>query len=388
MVAHGELYRLRPPPARLTSFYLAISAGGALGGLFVALVAPRLFVGYYELPLAVGLTVVGVIVVAWRSHRFARERVALALATACALVAFGLFLSHREGPGTRILSAERNFFGVLRVIEKGQPGSHRWVRVLRHGTTLHGRQFQLDKGRAQPTSYYGRATGIGLLVERRGQHGPLHIGVIGLGVGTMAAYGREDDRITFYELDSDVVHIARDAGYFSYLSDSRADIEVVLGDARLSLEREVTRRFDVLVLDAFSSDAVPTHLLTREAFELYARHISEDGVLAAHVSNKHLDLTPLVAKLGLTVGMSALAVETDHMPNLWTGRSQWVLLARDPKILADLQRFVQRQAAVLGSRKLWIRPITSQMLHSAPLWTDDYSNLFELVKTRFSFSIR
>jgi predicted membrane-bound spermidine synthase len=387
MVAHGELHRLRPGPARLTAFYLCVAGGGALGGLFVGLLAPRVFDGYHELPLGMaacwGLALVaiaraptGLFAGRLRGPAWA----ALLLASAVGVGSVALRAGGSE-PGT--LAVERNFFGILRVIEN--PGRTPLV-VLRHGTTRHGFQYQNGELRRRPTSYYGQTTGIGLVLARRTRPGtaPARIGVVGLGVGTLSTYGRAGDRIVFYEIDPAVVRIARDAGYFSYLADSPAEIEIVTGDARLSLEAELAQRgsraFDVLVVDAFTSDAVPLHLLTEQAFRVYAAHLAEEGVLAVHISNRNLDLRAPLARLGSELGLHASVVSNRDAPRLLSEPSRWVVFARDPAYFERLEA----EAASLPKRAA--QPLTRvvrldpALVARTPLWTDDFSNVLALLR--------
>jgi hypothetical protein len=387
MVAHGELYRLRPAPDRLTAFYLCIAGGGALGGLFVGLAAPRLFDAYHELPIGVascwaltlisiGRSPTGIFATRWRSAAWA----GLALVTAGAVGAQALRAGKLE-PGTLVV--ERTFFGVLRVIETR--ASTPFV-VLRHGTTRHGLQYTDAGLRRRPTSYYGQTTGIGLVLGKRlgADETPARIGVVGLGIGTLAAYGREGDRIVFYEIDPEVVRMARDAGHFSYLADSPAQIEVVTGDARLSLEAELSqsgsRAFDVLAIDAFTSDAVPMHLLTAEAFRIYAAHLATIGVLAVHVSNRNFDLTLPVARLGREAGLLAFSVVNPAAPQRLAESSHWVVLARDPAYFESLAAEAADLSRRSGRLLTRVLPIAPEAIDRSPLWTDDFSNLLPMLR--------
>ena len=395
MVAHGELHRLRPGPSRLTAFYLCIAGGGALGGLFVGLAAPRIFSVYRELPLGVAVCWVST----WAAIRreptglFAgrARRVAWAcigLATGGAASAWALEASARE-PGTVLV--ERDFFGILRVIET--PGTTPFV-VLRHGTTRHGLQYRNLPLRRIPTSYYGQATGVGLLLSgrRETRAGPLQLGVVGLGIGTLAAYGREGDQIVFYEIDPEVVRIARDSGHFTYLGDSPAQLEVVLGDARLSLEAELAQRgsrgFDVLVLDAFTSDSIPIHLLTVEAFRIYAAHLAEGGVLAVHVSNRSFDLAAPVARLGREVGLGACLVVNEDAPRLLSEAARWVLLSADPARCEGVDASIARLPRRAGRALAHAVPLGGGSVGDASVWTDDFSNLLGLLRYRQSAHVR
>jgi spermidine synthase len=248
------------------------------------------------------------------------------------------------------------------------------------GSTVHG--VQILAAERRPTSYYGMLTGIGLALAQRESNEPSTIGVVGLGIGTLAAYGRPGDHFRFYEIDPAVIRIARDTRYFTYLAHSLAELEIVEGDARLSLTSELERggeaRFDFLIIDAFTSDAIPMHLLTREAFELYGAVLKEKGLLAVHASNRWLDLKPLVARLGESTGFSTVAVTTSAMGRYLSGRSVWLFLSRDRSRLASLMQFANARRDELKIPKGAIRfqEFSAAELAQAPLWTDDYSDLF------------
>jgi SAM-dependent methyltransferase len=365
MACHGELARSKPHPRYLTGFYLMIALGGALGGVFIGLVAPAVFPDLYELPL--GLVLVGLLVPAAllydRSsalHGGGRwlARGAVGAATLALVAALAYEYSNDED-GTRTRS--RNFYGVLKTRDAGE-GDFR-ERVLTHGTIIHGRQFLSPERRLWPTSYYGPESGVGLAIRYNGEAGPIRVGVVGLGAGTLASYGRRGDDFRFYDIDRTVVHLANTE--FSYLKDSQAHIDVVLGDARLSLEREPVQNFDVLALDAFSSDSIPVHLLTREAFGVYLRHLKPTGILAVHVSNRYLDLVPVVQEVARHFGLEARQVENQDDDGAGVYRSDWILLTRSA---ATFQRDALRAA----------EPIRAEF--NVNLWTDDYSNLFRILK--------
>ncbi len=383
MVAHGELHRLRPTPGRLTAFYLCVAGGGALGGIFVGVIAPRIFLAYHELPIGVAVCWALVLVATWWDPGAASgvriPRVAWAGAAALGMVAGGLLAVRAESTEPGTLAVERNFFGVLRVIERGGPMP---FVLLRNGTTRHGLQYTSPERRREPSSYYGRATGIGLVMADRTEEGrgPIKVGVVGLGVGTLAAWIREGDSIVFYEIDSDVVRIARDTRFFSYLEDADAEVEILVGDGRLSLEAELGRDggrgFDVLVIDAFSSDAIPLHLLTYEAFQLYDAHLADGGVLAVHVSNKHLDLEPQVVRLGDAIGMHASVANNGEVPRHLSNTATWVVLSRDPAYIEVLSDRAERNGRFRGRLLTRVRRGDPRHHAQSPLWTDDYSNVF------------
>jgi hypothetical protein len=270
------------------------------------------------------------------------------------------------------LYTTRNFFGILRVKETRVGDAQEPAYQLVHGITIHGLQFQSPELRRQPTMYYTETSGAGLafqyFLEREA---PLHAAVLGLGTGTQAVYGRSGDRIRFYEINPDVVEIAQGAGgYFSYLADSPAEIAIVLGDARLSLERELadqgSQQFDLVILDTFSSDSIPVHLVTREALALYEQHLKPDGIIAVHISNIHLDLRPVVWGLADSARLdSALIAAGRSVPG--SSASVWMLLTRNQAFLNSPEL---RQAAET-------RPPD---LPKIPLWTDNYSNLFQILR--------
>lgn len=366
MVCHGELHRLRPDPAKLTGFYLAISAGGAAGGFFVALLAPRLFSEYDELPL--GLAFLGALVLACLrrdpSSRFHRARLHPGwLLAVAALLVFSVLVVYRMQAvrgSSRVM--ERNFYGILRVRDRWNGSST--VRTMLHGMTNHGEQV-LEPGRGRvPTTYYGRSSGAGRALERVLSPGakPAHVGVVGLGAGTLAVYGRPGDRFRFYEINPLVVEVARSE--FTFLADCRAEVAVVPGDARLTLEREEPQQFDLLAVDAFSGDSIPVHLLTLEAFARYERHLAPGGVLAVHVSNRFLDLPPVVSLAARSRGLEARLVRSEAGAD--ASAAAWMLLTTDPGLFDDPEL---REAA---------RPVVPPA--SLKPWTDDYSNLLRIIK--------
>jgi spermidine synthase len=361
LFCHGELYRLRPPPERLTFFYLMVSAGGALGGLLVAVVAPLVFDAYYELGLAL---VVVALLAALLCRRLGRVPRYASLAVLLGVTACAVYEARHHYEDVRL--AARSFYGVLRVKEFGEPGAHTHLRRLVHGAIMHGEQFMHDELRRNITTYYYPTSGIGAAILSR-QERPIRVGVVGLGTGTLAAYGRPGDVFRFYDIDPGVVRIARSE--FTYLADSPAAIEISLGDARLALEREPPQQFDVLAVDAFSSDAIPVHLITREALGVYLRHVRPDGIVAFHVSNRFLDLVPVVARLAKEHGVHAQIVRDDPDDEDETGRSKsdWVLLARE-------------EAALKRPRIVEAGAEPAEDEPELRTWTDDYSNLIQILK--------
>ena len=379
MFCHGELARLRPDPRHLTSFYMMLSLGGALGALFVALIAPRIFAGLYELHVALGLCALLVVIVhaADPQSEFSLLRLRpggfVLAGLAIALIA-SLSVNARADAATARFSA-RNFYGLLRIVDgsspqpsasftsSATPEDTRYVSLM-NGTINHGLQFLAANRRRWPTTYYGPDSGIGVALKVAGQSGPLRVGIIGLGAGTTAAYGRFGDHFTYYEINPLVIDVTR--RQFTFLQDSPATIDIVQGDARLSLQRESPKNFDVLAVDAFTGDSIPVHLLTREAFELYFRHLQPNGILAVHVSNRYLNLQPVVAAAAVSLGKEAVLVQNaDDYPKGIYG-SNWVLVGKPGKFIGE--------AAIEAD---------GNILSPAPnhrLWTDDFSNLFQALK--------
>ncbi|HWI36850.1 MAG TPA: fused MFS/spermidine synthase, partial [Burkholderiales bacterium] len=360
LFCHGELYRSRPAPRYLTTFYLIVSAGGALGGVLVAVVAPLIFSGYFE--LGAGLAAVALLATVrfGAAGRVAHALSLLVLLAVAACATYDGFRHQRD-----VLVAKRSFYGVLRVKEYGVPGEESHLRRLVHGTIMHGEQYMSEATRRQPTTYYQRTSGIGAAIESK-QDRPIKVGVIGLGTGTIAAYGRPGDVYRFYDIDANVIDIARTD--FTFLGDSGAKVEIALGDARLTLEREPPEGFDILAVDAFSSDAIPVHLITREALATYLRHMKPDGIVAFHVSNRFLNLIPVVARIAKELNVHATLVSDDpDEADDRRSRSDWVLVSRDEKALGA-PAIVAAGGETAEDRPEW------------RTWTDDYSNLIQILK--------
>src|SRR6266536_1421005 len=445
MVCHGELARSKPHPARLTSFYLTIAAGGAAGGIFVALIAPRLFRGFWEIHSALFLSgilaIVGLardrtswlhrgrpwpaflaLVVCAAAVYYARDpevfssalarRLSLRLlfSSSAGLLAVGagaaalllllrlrlltargrpylagaflagalafvgmLLVSEIQSFLQSAVSVSRNFYGVLTVERLGAGDPNEERLDLRHGRIVHGFQYWSPEKRRLPTSYYTEQSGIGLALENhpRRARGPMSVGVVGLGVGTIAAYARTCDTFRFYDINPAVIALSTGPGrLFTYLADCPAKVEIAAGDARLSLERELSSGsaagFDVLAVDAFTSDAIPVHLLTKEAIEIdLARLARSDGILALHISNRQLDLEPVVRAVARSLSLPMCVVDRNERDSIvWA--TTWVLLSRDPAALAvpEIARACARREEGPTVR----------------LWTDDYSSLFQLLK--------
>ena len=340
MSCHGELVRSRPSVEQSTVFYLAIAAGGALGGVVVALLAPRIFPGYWEYPLALAAACL-LTLIAWvRAGAWSpslRPEALLGPPPALLLGLFTVGYAFAVQATEPAVAVARNFYGVLRVSEETDANGR--FRILTHGRTEHGTQYLDPKLRFVATTYYGDQSGAALAIERspkrlRGE--PLRIGVVGLGAGALAVYGRARDQVRFYEINPEVVSVAR--SHFTYLSDSAAEVAVVVGDARIRLEEEIETElplFDTLIVDAFSSGAIPIHLLTAEAGEAYARRLTESGLLVFHISNRFLDLEPVLLGMAEHLGMRALYTESGAAASIGAKESSWILLTRDEAFLRD-----------------------------------------------------
>lgn len=418
MICHGELVRSKPAPRYLTLFYLCISAGGALGGLFVALICPKIFSDYIESPIFVvggGLLAFYIVFDSWweREQRWSlwwRSLVGLLLfiprdltrsilrrdlegspsatkriAKLARAVRRGrpwytfwnllvplpfiaglvyVFLAV-EIPDEEDLVSRRSFYGVLHVTEY-DVGEEDARRNLYNGRILHGIQLIAPDRRREPTTYYSYDSGVGLAISVLGEElSSIRVATVGLGTGTIAAYSQAGDYYCFYEINPDVIEIANE--YFTFLSDSPAEIHIEEGDARLSMERQSPQRYDVIALDAFSGDAIPAHLLTVEAVATYLRHLKPTGVLAVHTSNRHLDLVPIVALLAKHYELQSVAIESEDYGGVADSSSEWLLLTRDEQFL----------------RRPEIEDVGYPLEVPGPeirVWTDQYSNLFQILR--------
>jgi SAM-dependent methyltransferase len=357
MFCHGELARLKPDARHLTRFYLMVSAGGAAGAALVGILAPVVLPAHFE--LALGLIVAAGLLV-WQVRHDARVFAVLALASLVTTVGCAVW-AVQEFYDSTILTA-RNFYGVLRVQEFGDGVTLH--RSLVHGTIMHGVQYLSPNFRDLPTSYYTTSSGIGRLMETlHPRKDPLRVGVIGLGTGTLASYGTPGDLYRFYDINPAVVRLARSE--FTYLADSEARIETPLGDARLTLEREPPADLDVLAIDAFSSDAIPVHLITSEALGLYLRHVKPEGVVAFHVTNRYLDLVPVVGALANAHHVQAVWIH-DEGDNALANRSDWVLVSANRALLASPR--IADAATPIPQHPDW------------RLWTDDFNNLVQVFR--------
>lgn len=355
---HGELNRLRPPAAELTSFYLAIAAGGAAGAILVGLIAPQIFRGVYELPLTLIFTALLALLLTWRDHVWAVTGLWVGVAACMIAVAVTNIAAYRKDT----LSIRRSFYGSLRTVQTPHAGPDQ-QRILFHGTIEHGAQFLQLPRRLRATTYYGPSSGVGILL-RECFPGPKRVGVIGLGVGTLAVYGKRGDHFEFYEINSQVVDMAQ--SLFFYLRESQARTHVTIGDGRLALAREAAPPFDVLVLDAFSGDAIPVHLLTREAVALYLRHLQNGGAIAFHVSNDFLNLAPIVKQLAANAGYGYVLVHNHADPEEGLLASDWVLVTRNKAVLEN-PSIRTHEKGIEGEA-------------NGRLWTDDYNDLLGLFR--------
>ncbi len=375
VAGHAELVRSRPESEHLTGFYLTIAAGGVLGGVLNALVAPVVFDGYWELPIGI-FAGPALVALAWAlgpvSGLPAAEDRVVALRTAvvgtAALVALAVWLvvdvaAAEEG----VLLARRGFYGVLRVVRENADGPDEQRKLL-HGSIAHGLQLVDPERGREPTTYFGPSSGVGLAIRRHPRRlagEPMRVAVVGLGVGTLAAWSRPGDTYRFYELDPEVARLSlARPPVFRYLCEAAGEVSVHLGDGRLALEHEAPLELDLLVLDAFSSDSIPVHLLTLEAFAGYLRHLRPGGVIAVQVTNRYLDLKPVVRGVAGRLGLFALYVPSHERGTLWS--SDWMLVSRERTFLQD---------ELISAASL------PPLDRSAPLvWTDDWSDLVRVLK--------
>jgi hypothetical protein len=362
MLCNGELARSRPSPRYLTKFYLTIAAGGALGGAFVALLAPRVFSEFSEYPIGMaGACMLGF--TGWlRTGAFSqwtRRNLAVRVPLMALLIG-GLtaLVATATGGMQGALASARNFYGILRVTERrDQNGPY---RELQHGRTRHGMEYLGASKSDWPTSYYGPHSGVAMALNALEQPNR-RIAVVGLGTGTLAAWGRAGDSIRFYEINPDVEPIAR--SWFRFLHDSHARTEVVLGDARVQLGRELaagqSQDFDLIAVDAFSGDSIPMHLLTAECADIYRRRLKPGGVLALHISNRVLDLDPVARGVALHLGWTAVQIISVDDSETGESSSRWVLIS---------------ERSVLNER-------SSAWSNRAPIiWTDDFASLWQVLK--------
>ena len=361
MVCHGELARLKPDPAHLTRFYLMISVGGAVGAVLVAIAAPLLLPGYYELGIALVLLA---LLLPYRLQGLARVAGLVVAALTVGLVVRGAM---DYGSDVRVM--ERDFYGVVRTRDRPEPVPY---RAMYHGSIMHGGQLLGEANRNTPADYFGLTSGYGRVFAALREMEPKrtrNIGVIGLGAGVIASYGRPGDTLVFYEISPRVVDIARRE--FTFLRDTAAKTSLVMGDGRLSLEREAPKGYDVLGIDAFSGDSIPMHLITREAMALYARHIKPDGVIVFQATNRYVDLPPVIKRLAAELGFEAVLVtdypeEDQNGPGYWRSSTDQVLVTRNKALLASAHL---REAAIQIEDR-----------SDLPTFTDAHHNLLRILK--------
>ena len=452
MICHGELYHLKPHPRHLTSFYLMIAAGGAMGGLFVALVAPHVFNNFYEMHLSLGLIVLLLLVLSFAGRAALgaqRWKILFALLAVAAvygaekglgwilawlrmrdgmrsdplfeygtwiqmerfqwlfwvvpgaiLLAGVLWWRHRQRPvnwhlmtcglltvgliglvtalavqirtsSHGAMMSARNFYGVLSVFEYNQDGPDSRYYLLQHGRITHGLQFASPHRAREITSYFGANSGLGLALRQFPRQQNQRIGLLGLGVGTITAYGKPGDYIRIYEINPQVKRIAETP--FTYIARSEAKVDIVMGDGRLSMENEPPQEFDFLIMDAFSSDAVPVHLLTKEAFEIYQRHLKPDGVILVNISNRYLDLRPVVENAAQVFDFQTHTIDSEDGLDdsidggWWLYAATWMILSRNEEFMnSSVLRYAARPSASYDP--------------DIPLWTDDYTSMFKILQ--------
>jgi len=380
MVCHGELVRAKPAPKYATLFYLMVSAGGAAGGILVAIVAPLVLNDYWEYHIALIATIVLAFFATYRgsSHSLSRTQARWVAAGGFSVavgLALGWGISALKSKSLALesnLETTRNFYGVLHVNFEDNPHDENGPkRELINGRIQHGYQYMDPDKSRWPTTYYGHPSGIGLAIDyhpRRESANPLRIGVVGLGCGTLAVYGRPGDTIRFYEINPEVIRVSDE--YFTYLSDSEANVEVVLGDARIKMEQELAadnaQQFDILAIDAFSSDAIPMHLLTLECVRLFLDHLQPDGILCLHISNRFLDLSGVVRGIANELGYECVMIDSDGDESEGRDYSSWAILTKN-------QAFLETPDVSDA-----IRPWNDE---DAPLiiWTDDYGSLWQAI---------
>ncbi len=382
---HGELYMLRPEPSRLTGFYLLVSVGGVLGGTIVGIVAPLFFKGYFEMYLAMIITFFTISLLVYQSYKDkcihkkfclnAKYIFAISNVLFSSIFIFGFYFISKD-----YLHMERNFYGTF-IVSESNMGKENAGRAFYSGTTVHGTQYLNPEYKNRPTGYFTPYSGVGIALNAVRKQGR-KVGVVGLGAGTLASYGRPGDVFTFYEINPACLDIARQ--YFTYLDDSRARIETKLGDGRLSLEQEEPQGFDVLVLDAFTSDSIPMHLLTLEAFEIYLRHLNPDGVICVNISNRHVNLAPVLKALSVVNRIYAYGWSAGEGQGFSGLPNDFVVMSRS----LDFIKEFNVQADYVRSRYTPPGQNPDALGHGFSIkdardvrpWSDDFSNLFVALK--------
>ncbi len=370
MVCHGELASLKPHPRYLTSFYVSLSVGGALGGLLVGLLAPMFLNAYHEYPFGWWLSFAMVLAALAARYEGLKRGKGLILLTVL-LALLGVYGGAWTNVQKRYLAGyqltQRNFYGTLRVQDEGDFNDKTRLRQLLHGVINHGQQYLHPERRREATTYYCRESGVGVAIATRNEFVPQKVGVIGLGTGTLASYGRVGDEYHIFEINPLVLQLSR--SQFSFLNESRATTKVHMGDARLTLERMEPLGLDVLAVDAFSGDSVPVHLLTKEAVALYWRHLNPSGILAVHISNRYLDLEGVVQTAAQANGKVALDFSNDREEDDEVCfSSTWILVMNEQ------------------TRKSYEKQLVTGTTMKAPenfrVWTDSFSNLVGVLRTK------
>ncbi|MDB5802815.1 MAG: hypothetical protein JWN73_137 [Betaproteobacteria bacterium] len=363
MFCHGELAHAKPAARYLTRFYLMLSVGGAAGGMTVAFIIPRIFSGNLEMPIAITACALMALLLCAKQIKsgamFWAPLAAVAATAGAGYYAWNYDTFLREDT----ILAKRNFYGSLRVKQTAPDTDPAAERRLVHGVIMHGEQYVNPKYRHLVTSYYGESSGLGMALQR---FHPLqqHVGMVGLGAGTIAGYAEAGDTFKIYEINPQVIDIA--TYYFYFVPEAKGKVEMALGDARLTLERQGPQNFDVLAIDAFSSDAIPVHLITREAMRVYLKNIKPEGAIAFHVTNRYLQLAPVVKQLADEVGYQAVLI-SDDPTETYLSRTDWVIVTKNRDFIDDPE---------IKRKRSEIRPIPGLQP-----WTDDFNNLFQILKT-------
>ncbi len=367
-LVHGELARSKPNATQLTWFYVYIAIGGVVGGLLSNVIAPLLLPDYLELHVALAASTLLSGLILFQTDKKIAVRTLLLhgrfLPYVAILIIIPLLIVNAVVKLTGLVYIGRSFYGVLKVTEI-KIDEHSSIRILMHGSTNHGTQYENSPIRKQPTAYYGPGSGIGRLLQTYAKQPNTHVGVIGLGTGTLAAYGKTGDVYDFYEINPAVLTVAETK--FSYLADSLARVHTYIGDARLVLAQQPSQQFDVLVIDAFSSDAIPIHLLTNEALGIYLRQLKPEGALAIHISNRHVDLKPIIGALAERNSLHLLNIEFNPDNNSLETPSNWILLSRTQER--------QDNISTTGAN-------TTTRIPAGHMWTDQYSSILPLLKLR------
>lgn len=368
MICHGQLKNLRPNNQQAPIFYLAMSAGGLLGGIMVNLAAPIVFNALWEFYLAIVFLLLYLLFCNKTRSNFYLRAFDAVLIT-CTIM-FGYYIYHSEW-GTSYDYKHRNFYGIVKIYNQVTPDDKKY-KIFKHGLTIHGVQVISPQVKNVPNTYFHRDSGLGLMMQYMRKREPaMRVGVAGLGVGTIAAWGRKSDQFTFYEIDQDIVTMAND--YFSYLSDSLGEMVIKHGDARLLLQQELNEKrepaYDVLILDAFSGDAPPFHLLTKEALELYLARLQPNGAIAYHISSRYFNFSPIIHAIAKAKGLNVMVLHVPGESKHSNSTSQWAIITRDQDCLDWMMANKAEKATVLTR--------TTSML-----WTDEYNTLLPFILLR------